>query len=198
MRVRAGEARRISSQSPPGVVPGRGVGAFGFSCFCGLVLLILASRCAFAGKPEGDWTGPWQLFLDDYLVASKENVVRTYHPFEKHAGNPIKQSDIAGARGFIMYTPDDPDPARRYKKVGSGKWLFYSSPDGLHWQQLSKKPIFSAGDTGGVMWDPLTKKYRGYAKIMAYVSGQRRRAVGYSEDTGFENWPAPAAGHGPG
>ena len=129
----------------------------------GLVILLLASRCAFAGKSVGDLTGPWQLFLDDYLVASKENVVRAYHPFEKYPGNPVKENDIVGDRGSIMYTPDDPDPARRYKEVASGKWLFYSSPDGIHWQQLSKRQIFSAGDTGGVMWDPLTKKYRGYA-----------------------------------
>jgi len=37
--------------------------------------------------------------------------------------------------------------------------------------------------------DPLTSKYRGYAKINATVTGQRRRAIGYSEGTGFESWP---------
>ena len=155
-----------------------------------LVILLLASRCAFAGKPVGDLTAPWQLFLDDYVVASKENVVRTYHPFEKYPGNPIKESDIVGPTGFIMDTPDDPDPARRYKRVDSGNWLFHSSPDGIHWQQLSKRKIFGAGDTGGVMWDPLTKKYRGYAKLNAHVAGLRRRVVGYSDSTGFDDWPA--------
>ena len=54
---------------------------------------------------------------------------------------------------------------------------------------MSKASIFGAGDTGHVMWDPLTDKYRGYAKVNAQVAGLRRRAIGYSEGTGFESWP---------
>ena len=104
--------------------------------------------------------------------------------------NDSKDNNILGASGSVMHTPDDPDPALRYKSVSPGKFLFKSSSDGLHWQNLSKDSIFSAGDTGHVIWDPITKKYRGYAKVGAMVSGQRRRAVGYSEGTGFESWPA--------
>lgn len=222
-----------------------------------LVLLLLPGL-VLAEKSVGDLTGDWQLFVDDYLVASKENVVRTYHPFEKHAGNPVVKPDqpwefevvslgsvlpneahdgyrmwydcwtrkndpdgghemyavsqdgihwekpnlglkvwkVDGSKtnnfiestGSIMHTPGDPDPARRYKSV-PGPYYFNASPDGIHWQRLSKGEAFTAGDTGHVMWDPLSNKYRGYAKVNAMVSGQRRRAVGYSDSTGYDGWP---------
>lgn len=102
--------------------------------------------------------------------------------------NGSKENNIVAGGSSILHTPDDPDPARRYKAIGPGHYKFKASPDGLNWTELSKSPIFSAGDTGHVFWDPLTKKYRGYAKINAVVSGQRRRAVGFSEDVTFENW----------
>jgi hypothetical protein len=224
-----------------------------------LALALLTSPAAFAVKSLGDLTGPWQLFMDDYLIGSKDSVLRRYHPFEKYTNNPIvvvdqpweytvvscatvlpsedgkgyrmwydswtrkgdpehgfsqyatstdgihwtkptlglhawpkngaKDNNFVGGGGSIMHTPDDPDPARRYKAVSNGDYLFRASPDGLRWERLSKGKIFSAGDTGHLMWDPLTEKYRGYAKISADVSGQRRRVVGYSEGTGFEAWP---------
>ena len=230
---------------------------------CGLFALLLASPAVHGEKSLGDLTGPWELFLDDHLVASKDNVTRKYHPFEKHPGNPIivsdqpweggmirvnsvlpnedgkgyrmwyscwsprkdpdhghalyalskdgilwekpkmglvpwlvnnsKDNNIISGGGSVLHTPDDPDPARRYKTVGGGKsgqYFFKSSPDGLCWDTLSKEGIFKAGDTCRVMWDPLANRYRGYAKVNANVSGLRRRAVGYSEGTGFESWPA--------
>lgn len=211
-----------------------------------------------AAKSVGDLTGPWELFLDDYLVKSKVNVVRTYHPFVKYTNNPVvvvdkpwehnvinsttvlpnesgdgfrlwyycwaprgdsrshalyatstdgihwekpnlgllewkvngsKENNFVAASGSIMHTPNDPDPSRRYKAISPGSFMFSSSPDGIRWERLSKEKVFSAGDTGHVMWDPLADKYRGYAKVGAMVSGLRRRAVGYSEGTGFESWP---------
>jgi len=226
-----------------------------------LIFLLIISHSALAEKSLGDLTGPWQLFVDDYLIKSKVDVVRTYHPFEKYPGNPIivsdqpweggmirvnsvlpaedgngyrmwyscwsprndpdhghalyalskdgilwekpkmgvkpwlvnnsKDNNIIGGGGLVLHTPDDPDPAHRYKSVGGGKggYIFKASPDGIHWDKLSKSPIFKAGDTCRVVRDPLTRKYRGYAKVNATVSGLRRRAVGYSEGTGFESWP---------
>jgi hypothetical protein len=226
-----------------------------------LAALLLNANPLFAQKPLGDLTGPWELLLDDHLVASKENVVRTYHAFKKHPGNPIivsdqpweggmirvngvlpneagdgyrmwyscwtiakdpdkghtlyalsqdgfhwekpklglmpwkvngsKENNIIGGGGWVMHTPGDADPTHAYKAVGAkgGNYFFKSSPDGIHWETLSKGSIFSAGDTCRVMWDPLAGKYRGYAKLNATVSGLRRRAIGYSEGTGFESWP---------
>jgi len=224
-----------------------------------LLILLLASYSALAEKSVGDLTGPWQLFVDDYLIKGKVNVVRTYHPFKQYADNPIvvtdqpwehnviacgtvlpnedgsgyrmwyycwtkrddpdhshwlyatskdgihwqkpklglvpwkvngsKDNNMVAAGGSVMHTPADPDPARRYKAISPGRYMFSASPDGIHWEPLSKQKAFSAGDTGHVMWDPLTGKYRGYAKVGADVAGLRRRAVGFSESTGYEAWP---------
>ncbi len=54
-----------------------------------LVVLLARAPAASADKPLGDMTGDWRLFVDDYLVASKTNVERQYHPFQKHKANPL-------------------------------------------------------------------------------------------------------------
>src|SRR5512143_3280127 len=54
-----------------------------------LVLATLTSTPTFAAKPPGDLTGPWQLFVDDYLISSKVDVARRYHPFVRYTNNPI-------------------------------------------------------------------------------------------------------------
>jgi hypothetical protein len=57
--------------------------------------LVAALGCAgaWAAASVDDLTGPWQLFVDDYPIASKTNVVRTYHPFQKYANNPVLVAD---------------------------------------------------------------------------------------------------------
>jgi hypothetical protein len=223
--------------------------------------LCLSPLLVYGAKSLNDLTGSWQLFVDDHLVASKDKVVRRYHPFKKHPGNPImvvdqpwehnviasctvlpnedgsgfrmwyycwtrkgdpegsyflyatskdgihwqkpklgvetwkvngsKDNNIVAAGGSVMHTPDDPDPSRRYKAIWPSEYTFHASPDGIHWQPMAKKKAFSAGDTGHVTWDPFQKKFRGYAKVGADVSGLRRRAVGFSESAGYETWPEP-------
>jgi hypothetical protein len=230
-----------------------------FSVGCLVASVAQVSHAAPPARSLSDFSGPWQLFVDDYLIAGKDGVTRTYHAFKKYSGNPIlvvdkpwehnvvscaavlpnengpgyrmwyhcwtrkndpdhghalyatsvdgihwekpnlgltewkvngsKDNNIIGAAGSIMHTPEDPDPARRYKSISAGEFRFKCSPDGIHWEQLSKDSIFRAGDTGHLTWDPLAGKYRGYAKVNANVRGLRRRAVGYSEGTGFESWP---------
>lgn len=56
---------------------------------CAAVVLVGAPRPTWAVTSLGDLTGPWQLFADDHLVADRNGVTRTYHPFQKYAGNPI-------------------------------------------------------------------------------------------------------------
>lgn len=232
--------------------------------FCVAVTALLSlPALAATSFPSGiqGIPGHWQLFVDDHLIASKNNVKRAWHAIEKYSANPImkvdqpweydvitattvlpaedgsgyrmwyycwsrpddtkhggyalyatstdgiqwekpklgvqpfhktgsKDTNIVEAGGSIMFTPEDPDPSRRYKAISPGEFRFSSSPDGIRWEKLSKDRIFSAGDTGHLMWDTFTGKYRGYAKINATVTGQRRRAIGYSEGAGFESWPA--------
>jgi len=54
----------------------------------------------------GDLTGPWQLFVDDSLVAEKTNVVRAYHSFTKYPGNPVLSPDKPweGGRSYLYGT----------------------------------------------------------------------------------------------
>jgi hypothetical protein len=54
-----------------------------------LLLLAGVASAAQAAAAVDDLTGPWQLLVDDYLVASRTNVVRTYHPFQKYRNNPV-------------------------------------------------------------------------------------------------------------
>lgn len=61
-----------------------------------LVLIGSIFSSAFAAESRrslNDLTGPWQLLVDDYAVAAKENVARSYHAFEKHPSNPIVKPD---------------------------------------------------------------------------------------------------------
>ena len=227
-----------------------------------LLLCALASQTANAEKYLGNLTGPWQLFVDDHLIASRDNTVtRVYHAFEKYSANPVMVADkpwednvvacctvlptedgtgyrmwyycwspkndpershglyavskdgihwdkpnlglmpwkvngtlennFVGVTGDIIHTPHDPDPSRRYKCIGGGgSYHFSSSPDGIRWERLSKGEIVKGGDTGTFMWDPFVEKYRAYVKVNAWVSGMRRRAIGYSEGTGYDSWPA--------
>lgn len=104
--------------------------------------------------------GPWQLFIDDHLVASRKNVVRRYHQFEKHPGNPLIVVDkpweahvVAACTvlpdeqgsGFRMYyycwTED------KSAKKGRGSFMCYAvSKDGLKWEKPNLGLYEWAGD----------------------------------------------------
>lgn len=233
--------------------------ATGCLAFC----LAALAQAGPAAKSLNDLTGPWQLFVDDHLIASRDATInRVYHSFEKYPGNPIMVADkpweanvvvcntvlpeedgsgyrmwyycwshkndpdkshacyatskdgitwekpvlrikpwqVTGtmdtnfveASGDIIHVPWEPDPSRRYISMGSvgkGGYGFKASPDGLHWEKLTKDYIVKGGDVGTFMWDPFVKKYRAYVKVNAKVSGLRRRAVGFSEGTDYDHWP---------
>ncbi|MDM8006684.1 MAG: LamG domain-containing protein [Phycisphaerae bacterium] len=94
-------------------------------------------------------TGPWQLFIDDYLIASKQNVVRRYHAFHKHPDNPLIVVDkpweahvvaactvLPGEDGtgfrmwYYCWTED------KSSRKGRGSFMCYAvSKDGLKWEK---------------------------------------------------------------
>lgn len=101
----------------------------------------------------------------------------------------------------VLWTPDDPDPARRYKLINydygrtkpanlvSGFWGA-TSADGIHWRDLPSNPVLAdPGDVGNFVWDVRARQYLGYPKVFAPVRGFRRRAVGYTATDRFEQWP---------
>ena len=94
----------------------------------------------------GDLTGPWELVVDDHLIQEKQGLVRRYHPFRKHAGNPVLKPDrpwegqVAYLLGTVLPFPDgqgyrmwyhtanpDADPKEQYRN------LYAESRDGVHW-----------------------------------------------------------------
>ncbi len=101
-------------------------------------------------KSPQEMVGPWQLFIDDYLIASKKGVVRRYHPFEKRKGGPLLvvdrpwETDVVNAcavlpgedgTGFRMWyycwTED-----KSNKKKGRGSFMCYAtSKDGIQWEK---------------------------------------------------------------
>lgn len=74
----------------------------------GLALFGMAVAASAQARGLDDLSGPWQLFVDDSIVAVKNGVARTYHPFQKYAGNPILtptqawEESIAYIYGTVM------------------------------------------------------------------------------------------------
>lgn len=96
----------------------------------------------------------------------------------------------------IIHTPWEADPDRRYKMINfdgkAGGYMAAWSRDGIHWTDVSSEPVFAkGGDVSQFVWDPHTKRYVGYVKNGAYVSGMRRRAVGRTESEDFITWTDP-------
>jgi hypothetical protein len=96
-----------------------------------------------AGKNPADLTGPWQLFVDDYLIAARSNVVRTYHPFDKYAGNPVLVGDQPWEGGNIyIYGTVLPG------EDGKGYRMWYQTIP----RQDELTSVLYATSTDGVRW----------------------------------------------
>ncbi len=91
-------------------------------------------------KGLGDLTGPWQLLVDDHVVASRTGVVRTYHAFEKYAGNPVLPADKPW-EGGIAYVYGTILP----NESGGGYRMWYHSYDGQY-------HILYATSNDGISW----------------------------------------------
>lgn len=94
-------------------------------------------------------TGPWQLFIDDHVVASKQNVLRHYHPFRKQPGGPLIKPDRPWEKWVVNCTSalpsEDGNGFRMYyycwtesksSKKSRGSFMCYAvSKDGLKWEK---------------------------------------------------------------
>ena len=130
-----------------------------------LFLVVLAvgpgvSIASAADRPVralGDLTGPWQLFVDDYLVAEKTNVVRAYHPFTKYAGNPVIgdnfKDDPPRSVTSRCYVRHDNDVFRMWYSYGCPNYeIWYAeSTDGIVWEKSPLNPVLAASP--GPAWD---------------------------------------------
>lgn len=112
-------------------------------------LLILPSspREALAARALGDLTGPWQLFVDDYAVASRTRASRKYYAFKKHEANPIIVPDRPWEKDVVSVTtvlPNEDGTGYRMwyycwadrKKDKRGSYECYAtSKDGITWEK---------------------------------------------------------------
>src|SRR5215471_10622068 len=89
-----------------------------------------------------------QLFLDDYLIASRTNVFRRIHPAEKFKANPvIRQSEPWEDSMNIVYGSVIRDGDKYKAWYMSGPGVSYAeSDDGIHWVKppLDLVPIHGA------------------------------------------------------
>lgn len=121
------------------------------ACLTLVVLLGPAAPGGWAATALDDLTGPWQLFVDDFPVAGRTNVVRTYHAFQKYANNPVLVTDRPWEGPVYLYGTVLPNEIR----TGYRMWyhtlrpddtnndgsleLYATSPDGINWT----KPILN-------------------------------------------------------
>ena len=121
------------------------------ACLTLVVLLGPAAPGGWAATALDDLTGPWQLFVDDFPVAGRTNVVRTYHAFQKYANNPVLVTDRPWEGPVYLYGTVLPNETR----TGYRMWyhtlrpddtnndgsleLYATSPDGINWT----KPILN-------------------------------------------------------
>jgi hypothetical protein len=92
----------------------------------------------------------------------------------------------------VLFDPADPEPARRYKMLGSITGAYYSatSPDGLHWAG-PKQPIIKSSDNITLTKDPLTGEYLAFVRMPAKLRGHPRRTVSLSRSSDFITWSKP-------
>ena len=106
-------------------------------------------------------------------------------PFGRHQQHNVI---ISGTHGFcVLPTPDDPDPARRYKGAGGASYGY--SPDGVVWDIHNWRDAIGKNDTSTCV-----VRWRG--EYLAYVRAQVpdpnwpavMRGVGLSTSPDFEEW----------
>ncbi len=131
--------------SPRHSVAGRALAGLIFMLTVGVATL--SAPAAEPARSLNDLTGPWQLFVDDHLVANKEKVVRKYHAFEKDPGNPLLKADKPweGNNVYVYGTvlPNESGPGYRMwyhalpEKKGDDAYrlLYATSKDGLRWDK---------------------------------------------------------------
>jgi len=107
------------------------------------VLVFAAAAPIFAQEPVSIDSNK-QLFLDDYLIASKDKVTRTIHPAERYPGNPILTPDPAREIYALLFGSVIHDDGAYRMWYYSGNGVGYAeSEDGIRWTkpQLDLFPV---------------------------------------------------------
>ncbi len=121
---------------------------------------------AAAQRSLNDLSGPWQLLVDEHLVASRSGLTRTFHPFVKNGPSPILTATKAW-EGHLIYIYGTVLPS----EAGGGYRMWYSclpniegddgsrvlyatSPDGITWAKPNLGIRSWNGSTANNMFFP--------------------------------------------
>lgn len=106
----------------------------------------------------------------------------------------------AVADGYILASvikdKADSDEARRYKMICWKQRPPYGahvlvSPDGLHWAQITEKPICASADVITAFYDHTRELYAAFPKMNTVVRGQERRCFGLITSKDITTWTEP-------
>ncbi|UCD29561.1 MAG: hypothetical protein JSV03_03510 [Planctomycetota bacterium] len=170
-----------------------------------LTAFIWDSKPATAAKSLSDLTGPWQLFVDDYLISIKYKVARKYHPFEKYAGNPIVMPDKPWEKNTAKCCMVLPNEERTGFRMWYSCWapkndpdrghaLYAISKDGITWEKpnlglipwkvngsTENNIISVTGCVAHTPWNDLESQYTtiafGSYKVMSSPDGFKRERI---------------------
>ena len=143
-------------------------------------------------KVEGFRSGKGNFVL---YATSKDGVTWDRPALGLHAFQGSKANNIL----YDFHSPSvlvddtDPDPARRYKMLGSlrGAYLSATSPDGLRWSG-PKEPFLKTQDNITLTRDPVTGEYLAYLrKWPTIIRDLPRRTVWLARSQDFINWSKP-------
>jgi hypothetical protein len=143
-------------------------------------------------KVEGFRSGKGNFVL---YATSKDGVTWERPALGLHAFQGSKANNIL----YDFHSPSvivddtDPDPARRYKMLGSlrGRYNAATSPDGLRWTGPDE-PIVHSSDNITLTRDPFSGDYLAYLRPkQPVIRGYPRRVVALSRSRDFITWSKP-------
>ncbi len=144
------------------------------------------------------------------LAVSEDGLNFERYPVNKICYNEITENNIirmdSYSHNFLPFIDTNPacKPSEKYKAMAGtvyqGGLHAFSSPDGIHWTEMTDGPVLTDGlfDSMNVaFWDPLIGKYRSFSRYFTGVwtfSGVTvpgLRAIQSSVSDDFLNWAKP-------
>lgn len=119
-----------------------------------MLLIVAFGGLAEAGAiPAIPVDGRKQLFLDDYLIGSAENLIRQIHPAQKDPGNPVLRASEPWEGGYIGLYGSVLEDEGRYRMwyQTSGGVCYAESRDGMTWDKPRLDLVKSQGQSTNVL-----------------------------------------------
>ncbi len=134
------------------------------------------------------------------LYATSKDGIRWEKPLVGTVKSRRGGETNAVADGYIlasvMKDKSAADANRRYRMICWKQRPPYGahvlvSPDGLHWTQITEKPICASADVITAFYDRLRQQYAAFPKINTVVRGLDRRCFGLITSKDLTNWTGP-------